>query len=275
MSGPNSFYNRGGGIRFGPGVPVPRGVKILLITNVALFFLPALVGIRGPELVTNFGLIPDEVFGRGKLWQLFTYMFLHASIFHVGFNMLMLWMFGSSVEHAWGTRDFAIFYTICGVGAALTQWGVDQIWNSSAPMIGASGAVYGLMLAYALMYPDRVIMVGLIFPLKMRYFMWILVGISLISGLGRRPGDSVAHFAHLGGILFGWLYLKQDWRLSAASRRLRGVLAREKMRQNTRREEQKQQHATSVDEILDKITTHGIDSLTEQERRILRESSRH
>jgi membrane associated rhomboid family serine protease len=273
MIGSNSTF--GGGIRFGPGVPVPRVVKLLLIINVALFFLPALLGIRQEDLIQQFGLVPGEVFLGGKIWQLFTYMFLHGSFFHVAFNMLMLWMFGSSVEHAWGSRDFSIYYTICGVGAALTQWGVDLIWNSSAPMIGASGAVYGLMLAYALMYPDRIIMLGLIFPMKMRYFIWLLVGISLVSGLGRRAGDSVAHFAHLGGVLFGWLYLKQDWRASAATRRLRGIWAREKMRQNARQAERREEHATSVDEILDKITTQGIDSLTERERRILRESSRH
>jgi len=263
---------QGGGLSFGPGVPLPTIVKTLLIANVGIYFLAPLLGADPSTLNHLFGLVPGEVFLSGKIWQLFTYMFLHGGFFHLAFNMFMLWMFGSTIEHAWGSREFWIYYLVCGVGAGFTQWITSP--SSSIPVVGASGAIYGLILAYAKMYPNRIIFFNFFFPIPMKYFLWILVAISLFSGLASSAGDSTAHFAHLGGMLFGWIYLKQDWRLGAATRRLRGIVAREKMRQNTRRTNRQAETATSVDEILDKISREGIDSLTERERRILREASR-
>ena len=273
MSSRGAFQSPLGGIRFGPGLPLGPMVKYLLIANTAIYFL----GLINPSALREFALVPYQLFGEGKIWQLVTYMFLHdpSNMGHLFFNMLMLWMFGTAIEHAWGSRGFLFYYVLCGVGGGLAQWAVSI--HSPGSVVGASGAIAGLIVAYALMYPERQLLLFLVIPVKVKYFVWLPVVLAVFSWLGA-GGDNVAHFAHLGGMGFGWLYLKQDWRLSAGQRKLRGIWAREKMRKNTQREtrqqEAQQQERATVDEILDKISTQGIDSLTETERKILREASR-
>jgi membrane associated rhomboid family serine protease len=272
--GPGGFGGGGPGYRYriGPGLTIPPVIKSLLLLNVGVFVLTPLAGWDVGELRHTFGLVPNVVFAKAHVWQLFTYMFLHAHLIHILFNMLMLWMFGSAVEHAWGGRSFLVYYFVCGLGGALTQWAVSI--HSPVPVIGASGAVLGVILAYGLMYPNRTILLFLVLPIKMKYFLWILVAFDLWAGFS--PGSNgVANFAHLGGMLFGYLYLKQDWRLGALGRKLRASRARMQMEQNARRAKEQQAELKKVDDILDKISEHGIDSLTEQERRILREASRH
>lgn len=257
--------------RFGPGLSMPPMIKSLLVLNVGLYLLAPLAGWDAGGLRRTFGLVPDAVFAEGHVWQLFTYMFLHANLIHILFNMLMLWMFGSAVEHAWGGRPFLVYYFVCGLGGALTQWVVS--FNSPIPVIGASAAVLGVILAYGLMYPERTILLFLVIPIKMKYFIWLLVAFDLWAGFSS-AANGVANFAHLGGMLFGYLYLKQDWRLGAWGRKLRATRARMQMQQNARRAERRRDELVNVDDILDKISEQGIDSLTEQERRILREASR-
>jgi membrane associated rhomboid family serine protease len=198
---------------FGPG-PVSTALKALIGANVAVFLLTAIV----PSLKferNGLGLSPEYIphnFGLG-VWQPVTYMFLHAGIFHILFNMLALWMFGVELERMWGSRYFVQYYFVCGVGAATTTMLLsfvpgsfgDQLYYSLT--IGASGAVYGILLAYALYFPNRPILLYFIFPIPAKYFVAIMGAISLFSSMGG-PGGGIAHTTHLGGLVAGYLYLK-------------------------------------------------------------------
>jgi len=190
----------------GPGAPTPA-VKILLITNVALFFVNAIVG---DVMTIRLGLSPQSVFEDGALWQPVTYMFLHSThgLGHILFNMLALWMFGTELERTWGTRFFTKYYFVTGVGAAATSLVlslfVDDIYHSTT--VGASGAIYGLLIAYAMYFPHRTIYY-IIFPIPARIFVAIMGLIAFWSSING-TGGGVAHTAHLGGLVVGYLYLK-------------------------------------------------------------------
>ncbi len=193
---------------FGPG-PLTPAVKWIIGANIALFVACAIL----PVITDWLGLIPAAVVERGWLWQPATYMFLHGSIGHILFNMLGIWMFGVELERRWGTRFFVRYYAVTGVGAALTTIVVSLLPFAATSAaygsntIGASGALYGLLLAFALYYPDRPILMFMLFPVPAKYFVMILGAISfMLSASGGGPG--VAHVAHLGGLLFGYLYLK-------------------------------------------------------------------
>ena len=190
----------------GPGAPTPA-VKILLITNIALFFINVIVGV---VMTVRLGLSPREVFEHAALWQPFTYMFLHSTggLTHILFNMLALWMFGTELERTWGTRFFTKYYFVTGVGAAATSLVLSlfiaDIYDSTT--VGASGAIYGLLIAYAMYFPHRIIYY-IIFPIPARVFVAIMGFIAFWSSVSG-SGGGVAHTAHLGGLVVGYLYLK-------------------------------------------------------------------
>lgn len=192
---------------FGPG-PITPAVKWLIWANVAAFVVSAVF----PVLITYFGLIPEAVVEKRWLWQMVTYMFLHNGIVHILFNMLGIWMFGVELERMWGTTFFVRYYAITGVGAAITTIIVGLLpfqataLTYGAVTIGASGALYGLLLAFALYYPDRPILMFMLFPVPAKYFVIIIGAISFLSSMGGAP--TVAHAAHLGGMIFGYLYLR-------------------------------------------------------------------
>ena len=193
---------------FGPG-PLTPAIKALVIANVVMFVVAIVV----PAITLRLGLRPADVVGQLQLWQPFTYMFLHGGIFHILFNMLALWMFGVELERMWGSQFFTKYYFVCGVGAAVTTMVLaftpfafaDQLYSSLT--IGASGAVYGILLAYALYFPNRPIYMYLVFPIPAKYFVMIIGAISLLSSMGG-PGGGVAHTTHLGGLVAGYLFLK-------------------------------------------------------------------
>jgi len=264
-------FSNSGGLRFGSGLPIGPAMRGLLIANALIFFVPSLFGLQ--DSWSDFlKLQPRAVILGGQVWQLVSYMFLHANFQHLFWNMLMLWMFGTALEHLWGTRPFLMYYFICGVGAALLQTIVAP--TSYHLVLGASGAIYGVLLAYGLVYPDQIVLLFFVLPMRMKYVIWLAIGTSLVLSLVSVPGDSVAHLVHLGGALTGWLYLKQDWRMGAFGKRLRARRARRQMDRNAQASQNAQERSKSVDEILDKISEQGIDSLTEEEKRILREASR-
>lgn len=194
---------------FGPG-PVTPGVKWLIWANVA-FFLAINVS---PALVEYLGLIPQAVIEKRWLWQPVTYMFLHGGILHILFNLLGVWMFGVELERMWGTQFFLRYYAVTGIGAALTTIIVGLLpfdataTTYGAVTIGASGALYGLLLAFAMYFPDRPILMFMLFPVPAKYFVIIVGAISFLSATGA-GSPTVAHAAHLGGMLFGYLYLKR------------------------------------------------------------------
>ena len=194
---------------FGPG-PLTPAVKALLIANAIMFV--ASMELFVPQLTVWLGLRPASVVGQLAIWQPVTYLFLHGSFFHILFNMLTLWMFGVELERMWGTKYFTRYYFASGIGAGLTQvflgllpfgFAADFYNNIT---IGASGAIYGLLLAYALYFPHRQIYMYLVFPVPARIFVAILGAIALLSAMS--GGGGVAHTAHLGGLLAGYLYLK-------------------------------------------------------------------
>jgi membrane associated rhomboid family serine protease len=194
---------------FGPG-PLTPAIKILIGVNVLMFVLTVIM--RGAGITDLLGLQPQATLEGLRIWQPFTYMFLHGGFFHILFNMLTLWMFGTELERMWGSRFFVKYYFVTGLGAAATQiilsfvpggFG-DQMYFTTT--IGASGAVYGVLLAYALYFPTRPIYMYFVFPIPAKYFVMILGGISLLSAMG--GGGGVAHTAHLGGLVAGYFYLK-------------------------------------------------------------------
>jgi membrane associated rhomboid family serine protease len=193
---------------FGPGRLTPA-VKALVIANVAAFLAAFIV----PEITLGLGLRPADVVGGFRLWQPLTYMFLHGGLSHLLFNMLSLWMFGVELERMWGTTFFTRYYLICGVGAAVTTILLSFLPGSlgaglyASLTIGASGAIYGILMAYALYFPNRNIYMYFLFPVPVKYFVMIVGAISLMSAMGG-PGDGVAHATHLGGLVVGYLYLK-------------------------------------------------------------------
>ena len=192
---------------FGPG-PISTTLKALIGANVAMF----LVVTFAPSLQVTLGLVPSAVVGGLYVWQLVTYMFVHAGIFHLIFNMLVLWMIGSELERMWGMRYFLKFYFVTGIGAgaltvlfSLLPFGFASALYLSV-VVGASGAIFGLLLAYALYFPDRLIYMYFLFPIKVKYFVAILGAIELYSSLAVMNG--IASATHLGGLLVGYLYLK-------------------------------------------------------------------
>jgi membrane associated rhomboid family serine protease len=189
----------------------PPGVKWLLIANVAMFLLWYLGGEPVQRNLLLLALTPTLVVHSFPffIWQLFTYMFLHGSIGHLLFNMLALWMFGTPLEQDWGTRRFLKFYFICGVGAGVCDTLVNVALGHQTHTIGASGALYGLLLAFGLLYPDTRVLMNFLFPIKAKYLVIIYGAIALLSSIGENSG--VSNVAHLGGMLFGYLYLKSRW----------------------------------------------------------------
>jgi membrane associated rhomboid family serine protease len=241
-------------------------VKYLILANSGVFLLTLLFRLEWLPLL---GLSP-ALFWRGYFWQPFSYMFLHGGIFHLFFNMLVLWMFGTTLESTWGPRKFLTFYFVCGVGAGLLNAAVTPA--SPVPIVGSSGAIYGLLMAFGILFPQQLIYIWGIFPVKAKYF---VIGIGLIEFLTAMSAtrSGIAHFAHLGGMLFGLLYMKgANWRRAlsgggAAKRRarhLKVVWDREREKQNLQKE---------IDRILDKAGEHGIDSLTAEEHVLFKKLS--
>jgi membrane associated rhomboid family serine protease len=272
------------GIR--PGNPfgfvVTHWVKRLLIANGAVFVLTMAL----PVLTLQLAFSPARVVAEP--WTIFTigsYMFVHGNFFHLFFNMLVLFFFGPPLEERWTSPEFLKFYLVCGAGGAILSL---IFWEY--PIIGASAAIYGLMLAFAMYWPDNPIYIWGIFPVKAKWLVTFLIGLSLFYAFsGSAPG--VAHIAHLGGAAAAFLYLRSSFspgpfgpkpkkpkkprpNVGSALTSLRaGSVA--KPAQQTRainREEEKL--LDEIDRILDKISARGIESLTAEERTRLDEASR-
>ena len=297
----------------------PPFIRFLLIANVVVFvvenlFLAGLTygGTRLDTLMMQwFALMPID---SGFLpWQLVSYQFMHGSIGHLFFNMLALWMFGMELEHLWGTRRFATYYLLSGIAAGATHILINTLMGGpGAPTVGASGSIMGVLLAFGLTFPTRpVMMFPIFFPIPARIFVMLYAGLDLVMGI-MNTNDGVAHFAHLGGALGGWLLLRfgaplfrlVDDQSGAMPRGLRDedaidVEYRDVPRQRVRYDYQNEtttappppaapRTATptrfvvdgeaitqeAIDEILDKISQAGYHSLTEHEKRILFEVSR-
>ncbi len=199
----------------------PPGVKWLLIINTAMFLITSLFARQFHDDIRLLELAPVAVVKHFAIWQLVTYLFLHGGITHLLFNMLALWMFGTPLEGDWGTRQFLKYYFICGIGAGICDVAMNAVmgnWLTST--IGASGAIYGLLLAFGVCYPEQTVLMGFLFPIKAKYMVMIYAAIELYLSIGVNNG--VSNIAHLGGMVVGLLYLKSrlpklklklpDWR---------------------------------------------------------------
>jgi len=254
------------GSRWGFFPRISPMVKYLIFANSGIFLFQLLIG---PKLIALFGLTP-ALFWKGALWQTVTYMFLHGGVFHLLFNMFVLYMFGTALESTWGARRFINFYFICGIGAGLLNAVVTP--GSPVPTIGASGAIYGLLMAFGILFPEQLIYIWGVFPVKAKFF---VIGIGVIEFMTAlsTTRSGIAHVAHLGGMLFGLVYLKWgNWRKTVSGwqdeRRQKSHL---KMVWDRRREKQKLQE--EIDRLLDKAGKTGIDSLTREEHERFRKAS--
>ena len=294
---------------------LPTIVKHLLIINV-LMFLAYITLIR-------FNIDLNDILGLHffkasdfRIYQLVTYMFMHGNFGHLFFNMFALWMFGNTLENIWGSKRFLLFYMVCGIGAGLCQELVQYIQYATSlaqyetvnmsgriismdsylnmmTTVGASGAIYGLLLAFGMMFPDSRIYLYFLFPIKAK---WFVIGYAVLELiLGFQGVDNVAHFAHLGGMLFGLLLILY-WRKHPAGpdknfRKLKDIFQswkRKSQMKYTRYEEvydkmprsdedynyQKAKKERDIDAILDKVAKNGYDSLTKEEKEFLFKNSK-
>lgn len=289
---------------------MPPVTKNIIIIN-ALFFLAMYVTPRyGIDLTQMMGL-HFFLASDFKIYQLITYMFMHGNFAHILFNMFAVWMFGRIVESAWGSRRFLIYYLICGIGAGLFQeiaqyidyaasgmsaYDSVNIGTAIIPMdtylnmlttVGASGAVYGILLAFGLSYPEeRLFIIPIPIPIKAKYFVIGYAVIELVSGLSS-SNDGVAHFAHLGGMVIGFLLIlywtKQNSMSGGYLEKLKNWFQNKrkpKMKVHYGEKEadyqynaRKKEDQEEIDRILDKVRKSGYESLTVDEKKKLFESS--
>ncbi|MFH1762150.1 MAG: rhomboid family intramembrane serine protease [bacterium] len=277
MSLSDRDYLRSGG--FTPPPPSPnifantgRGITWLLAANLIIWFL--LVFIQDKALFLRYFALNRHSLVHANIWQFVTYMFLHISPWHLFFNLLVLFIFGRVFENMWGSRNMILFYFITGIGAGLFSVPLYMFrYFQVNGIIGASGAICGLLYAYARYFPERQILVFFVLPVKMKYFIPGLILISFLSGIS---GDgNIAHFTHIWGILTAHLYFKYFQRVMAYRQNLsikKEIEAREK--EASYKIKKNQIYDTEIDPILKKISQQGMQSLTIEERKILESAGR-
>lgn len=292
-----SFF---GGFSFFPPV-----IKWLLICNAAIWLLTDVFLARfqvGGMLIGGDSGIISYLFALWPIgtnfwpWQLFTYMFMHGGFGHLLFNMIALWMFGMELENIWGSTRFLMYYLACGLGGGIANllWGL--IISQGLPTVGASGAVFGVLVAFGMLFPDRPIYIYFLLPIKAKYFVSAYILLELFYGVSGTT-SGVAHFAHLGGAAVGVLYvigmmrgfdplqywnkLKSSQPLPSQQRRARQPVPDEvhdakffDISSGRQMDDVHELNQEVVDAILDKINTSGYQSLTEEEKRILNEASK-
>ena len=273
---------------------LPKVLQILLLANAAVFIV-AFLG-RGIEvnLGAGYGSLTDYIkyFGAFvprvplELWRYVTYMFIHVDFMHFFFNMLMLWMFGSEVAEWMGTRHFVSMYFFCGIFAALFSFFMCLLGLTNNPIIGASGALMGIFVAYYKFFPERMLLMFFIIPMKIKHAMWVMIALDIFFA---NSGDMIAHFAHLGGVVAGFLYMalyqnsSNGSLLSGFSRLFSRKAEKFSGRSSGRSSDENDTAEPEVlegevfyvdeqkrmDDILRKVEREGIQSLTESEREFL------
>jgi membrane associated rhomboid family serine protease len=205
---------RYGQVSYSFGPPLTRMVKRLMIVMAGVFVVTNVIGaipLEGTRIYLQaypnilLGLVPSLVIHRLFVWQLFTYLFLHGGWLHIIFNLFALWMFGSDLENLWGSKNFLFYFFLTGIGAGVFCVLLQP--SSQIPTIGCSGAIFGLLLAYGMIFPDRPIYLYMIIPIKAKWFVIIMGVIEFVASYSD-AGSGVSHVAHLGGMLFGFLYLR-------------------------------------------------------------------
>lgn len=282
---------------------VTRAVQWLLALNIGIYFLQ--LTLFGSDAVYS-ALALDPARFPADWWTVVTYMFVHAWLAHLAFNMFTLWMFGPRLEQEWGTRTFVRFYLWSGLGGAIAH----LLFAQHTSVIGASGAISGVLVAYALRWPDEEVYLFGVIPMRSRWLVVALLAMNIIFALS--PSSRIDWTAHVGGMAFGWIFLKlysvgginrvRGWvsavpddsedmpravpRNRSPMRDRAGgvdeviarsnaiVLRESKPIQHVPKQESPKEYAAKVNRVLDKISQHGIESLTREERRLLEEMSR-
>ena len=253
------FQSEPGQLSYKPAL-FTDAIKILVSVNFGIFLLQTVARTEG-LFFPLFGLVPKLVWSEFMIWQPFTYLFFHGGIWHLLINMFVLWMFGSELERLWGKEHFLKFYFVTGVGAGL----VTMIFglNSMTPIVGASGAVYGVLLAYGLTYPNRTIYLYGIIPIKS---LWFVIGIGVIAFMSSFDDISqISHLTHLSGMVIGYLMLKRPIRFNDLWFTIRKRTLEYKIKHEEKKITQHQAIEREIDRILDKINREGFESLTEEE----------
>ncbi len=265
---PRSWHDGGGFLGFPPAIS-----QLVLINIIVYLLVPMVFGSHAPS---GLALIPAQVMTRGMVWELVSYMFLHANFMHIFFNMFGLVIFGADLERWWGTRDFLKYYFVCGAGAGIIQVLVTyaHLGSPLVPVIGASGAIFGVLVAYALAFPNRQVLLWFVIPVSART-MVILFGLLELFSAASQPhgGGGVARFAHLGGMLVGYLYLKHETLTWKVKRWWGGRGSAVGSFRPRRPSEEDPRQKERIDAILDKISREGMGSLTREERKLLAESA--
>jgi len=296
----------------------PPVIKYLLISNIAVFLLQYFVlgmlksgnTVIGDVFVKNFALFTfNSPFF--KPWQVFTYMYMHGGFSHLFFNMFALWMFGMELENLWGSKTFFIFYTVCGVGAGLANILIAPLFTTIAPnvpTVGASGSIYGVLIAFGMLFPNRLIYIYFMLPIKAKYLVVIYILIEVFA-VASQSQSGIAHFAHLGGGVVGFLYVyfilnkgkpmqfrdqnktsnvfdnfkdmfekkkKEDDPPYQQPKNIYDAnfedLTKSKYEDDMKRDER--EIHVKIDAILDKLSANGYGSLTEEEKRVLFQESK-
>lgn len=247
----------------------------LIIINCLVYIVQALE----PELSSYGALVPQSVVENGSVWQIVTYMFLHGSPMHLLFNMYALFMFGITVEDVWGSRKFILYYFFCGTGAGLTIFLIGYFKGGVAyvvPTIGASGAIFGLLLAFGVFFPEAEVLLFFFVPMKARTMVIVFGALELFMELSNGGMDNISHVGHLGGILFGLIYFAVIDRWRSTKRKMKAVV--EKFEKPLTAEgspirsilADKDEHLEMKKSIMKKISDSGSASLTDDEHQFIR-----
>ena len=245
-------------------------IKFIISINFLIFILQYLSGMED-ELFTIFGIVPSKTFGELMLWQPITYLFFHGGIWHVLINMFVLWMFGSELEKFWGKKEFLRFFFITGIGSGLIT--VLFSLSSTNPVVGASGAIYGVLLAYGLLFPNRLVYLYFLIPIKVKYLVILIGAIAFFSSLN--PGNSnISHLTHLSGMVIGFIYLRSSINWNTINHFVIHRKDEIKRHYEDKKNEKREALKLQVDAILDKINDVGYDNLSESEREFLFKASK-
>jgi len=250
-------------------------VTRLVIANVVIFFLLQLP--IGRQLIAYLALTPKLVVTRGFVWQMLTYMFLQVDLWHLALNMLVIWMFGRTFEKIWGGTRFLKFYFACGLGGAIFSF----LFAFNTPVIGASAAAYGILLAFAVMFPNQRLLLGFFIPVKART---LVIGLAILSlVLGIKGGGRIAHFAHLGGMAAALIMMRGEYQFRLFRNFIRSRVSKIPVKVSFDGDKQtppspsgeQESDMQKINSILDKISDKGYENLSETERRILEHYSEH
>ena len=263
------FQSEQGNIAFKPQY-FTDAIKILILVNIVVFFFRYIAQSQ-IDLAQIFGLSSGNIWPM--IWQPVTYMFVHGDFFHIFMNMFVLWMFGSEMESIWGRSEFLRYYFTTGIGSGLI-WLLFNMGDPYAVLIGASGAIYGVLLAYGLMFPNRKVLIYFLFPVKVKYFVIFLGGMAFISSMGS-SGSNISHLTHLSGMVIGFIYLKSSWTWSRLKLFFNSKVAEIKYNKTEKTEKRRMNMQQNVDRLLDKIREVGYDGLTDDEKDELFTRSRH